>query len=121
MINRLKDDLGNKESEINSLNDNIQAKESEINSKNSEISSLKRSISNLENDISRLNEEYCSSLYEDFLALPEEFKNNIAPCVKNGANLLMIMGSENKLDAPSVDKAQTMRQLEALLYTLRLE
>lgn len=99
MINRLKDDLGNKESEINSLNDNIQAKESEINSKNSEISSLKRSISNLENDISRLNEEYCSSLYEDFLALPEEFKNNIAPCVKNGANLLMIMGSETKLDA----------------------
>ena len=99
MINRLKDDLGNKESEINSLNDNIQAKESEISSKNSEISYLKSSISNLENDISRLNEEYCSSLYEDFLALPEDFKNNIAPCVKNGANLLMFMGSETKLDA----------------------
>lgn len=99
MINRLKDDLGNKESEINSLNDNIQAKESEISSKNSEISSLKSSISNLENDISKLNEEYCSSLYEDFLALPEDFKNNIAPCVKNGANLLMFMGSETKLDA----------------------
>lgn len=99
MINRLKDDLGNKESEINSLNDNIQAKESEINSKNSEISSLKGSISDLKNDISRLNEEYCSSLYEDFLALPEDFKNNIAPCVKNGANLLMFMGSEAKLDA----------------------
>lgn len=99
MINRLKDDLGNKESEINSLNDNIQAKESEISSKNSEISSLKSSISNLKNDISRLNEEYCSSLYEDFLALPEDFKNNIAPCVKNGANLLMFMGSETKLDA----------------------
>nr|WP_321310909.1 hypothetical protein [uncultured Campylobacter sp.] len=97
-LNSLNAELENKKSEINSLNDNIQAKESEINSKNSEISSLKISISNLKNDISRLNQEYCSSLYEDFLALPEDFKNNIAPCVKNGANLLMIMGSENKLD-----------------------
>lgn len=97
-LNSLNAELENKKSEINSLNDNIQAKESEINSKNSEISSLKSLISNLKNDISRLNEEYCSSLYEDFLALPEDFKNNIAPCVKNGANLLMIMGSENKLD-----------------------
>ena len=98
-LNSLNNEIENKKSEINSLNDNIQAKESEISSKNSEISYLKSSISNLENDISRLNEEYCSSLYEDFLALPEDFKNNIAPCVKNGANLLMFMGSETKLDA----------------------
>ncbi|WP_086301608.1 coiled-coil domain-containing protein [Campylobacter devanensis] len=98
-LNSLNAELENKKSEITSLNDNIQAKESEISSKNSEISSLKSSISNLEDDISKLNEEYCSSLYEDFLALPEEFKNNIASCVKNGANLLMFMGSETKLDA----------------------
>ena len=98
-LNSLNNEIENKKSEINSLNDNIQAKESEISSKNSEISSLKSSISNLKNDIFKLNEEYCSSLYEDFLALPEDFKNNIAPCVKNGANLLMFMGSETKLDA----------------------
>lgn len=98
-LNSLNDEIESKKSEINSLNENIKAKESEISSKNSEISSLKSSISNLENDISRLNEEYCSSLYEDFLTLPDDFKNNITPCVKNGANLLMFMGSETKLDA----------------------
>lgn len=98
MINRLKDDLGNKESEINSLNDNIQAKESEISSKNSEISSLKSLISNLENDISRLNEEYCSSLYEDFLALPEDIKNEFAKGSKKGINILMLVGRTDKLN-----------------------